>query len=281
MQLGLKPDKHEAVNIAYNLKPEDMNILALLTFILGMILGSTMIVVATYVYWKRQVFPIGAIVMTVFGTLLLGLSIWQSVKVQIGADGSLTTSFEKLKQEVKEEVKQSNQSVSEKIEDLKTSISTDTSNLTRLRNQEIVEKKIEDGDYEAAIKLDPENVIAYMRLIEKLVKDGEYAKATTYYQPLINSNQSGVGYSVYPDLIFAYDQTNNINQAENLTKQLRSRVNEDINNGGGYYSRSQQIGWLEDDLQKYVTSFKNNKIKTAVVGLVAELKSVIISKLTQ
>lgn len=245
-----------------------------------MILGSAMIIVATFVYWKKQIFPVGAIVMTVFGTLLLGLSIWQSAKIQVGADGNLTASFEKLRQEVKAEVKQSNQAVTEKIEDLKATVSTDSSTLNKLRVREQVDGKIERGDYEGAIRLDSTSVIAYMRLIEKLVGDGRYAEAIAYLPSLKNFNQSGVGYSVYPDLIFAYDQMNESDQAENLTKQLRIRVNEDMNNGYGYYSRSQQIGWLKDGLQKYLTSFKNQRIRASVADLVTELGN-FISALTQ
>lgn len=263
-----------------NFKSGYMDTLSLITFVLGMILGSAMIIVATFVYWKKQIFPVGAIVMTVFGTLLLGLSIWQSAKIQVGADGNLTASFEKLRQEVKAEVKQSNQAVTEKIEDLKATVSTDSSTLNKLRVREQVDGKIERGDYEGAIRLDSTSVIAYMRLIEKLVGDGRYAEAIAYLPSLKNFNQSGVGYSVYPDLIFAYDQMNESDQAENLTKQLRIRVNEDMNNGYGYYSRSQQIGWLKDGLQKYLTSFKNQRIRASVADLVTELGN-FISALTQ
>lgn len=257
-----------------------MNTVTLVTFILGMILGTSMITVSTYVYYRKQVFPIGAIVMTVFGTLLLGLSIWQSAKIQVGADGNISASFEKFKQEVKEEVKHSNQSVTQKIEDLNSIVGTDSSSLEKLRRREVVDRMVDKGDYEAAIQLDPDNVIAYMRLIEHLVTRGEFKKATSYYQPLLNSNQSGVGYSVFPDLIYAYDQVDAPGQSDSLVRQLKVRVNEDINNGYGYLSRSQQIGWIKDGLQKYISSFKNEGVRLKVAAFVNDLNQLII-KLTQ
>ena len=156
---------------------------------------------------------------------------------------------------------------------------TDSSNLNKLREKEKVDKKIQDGDYEGAIKLDPANLIAYMRLIEKLVKDKDYSKAVTYFNSLVSSNKSGVGYSVYPDLIFAYDQIGNINQAGILIQQLRLRVNDDIKSGYGYYSHSQQIGWLKRDLEKDLNYFKNPSLKNSIGNLINELNGIIL-KLT-
>jgi hypothetical protein len=252
-----------------------METLATVTFILGMILGSTMLGVATYVYYKRQVFPVGAIIMTVFGTLLLGLSIWQSAKIQIGADGNVTATFEKLKKEIQ----QNNQNFTQKIDNLRTVISTDTTTLSKLKTSEKIDQLIDNGQFEEAIKLDSTNVIPYMRLIDKLVNEGDYSKAVAYYKPLVRSNNSEVGFSSYPVLIFAFDQTGNNTQANNLIQQLRIHINDDIHKGYGYLCRSQQIGWINEGLQKYLSFYKENDVKKNVESLINELNS-LISQLT-
>lgn len=240
-----------------------------------MIFGSLMLSVATYIYFKRQIFPLGAIIMVVFGTLLLGLSIWQSAKIQVGANGNVIASFEKVEKQIRDK----SQEVDQKIDNLKKAINADSSSLTKLRNSEKVDRLIENGQYEEAIKLDPRNVIVYMRMVENLVAQGQYKKAINYYLPLNSSNESGVGYSVYPDLIFAFDQIENGFQANNLINQLKIRINNDINNGYGYLSRSQQIGWIKERLEKYLDSFKEDIVKKNAKALIAELNSDII-KLT-
>lgn len=252
-----------------------METLTVITFILGMIFGSLMLGVATFIYFKRQIFPFGAIIMVVFGTLLLGLSIWQSAKIQVDADGNVTASFEKMEKQMREK----SQEVDQKIDDIKKAIKLDSSSLSKLRNSEKVNRLIENGQYEEAIKLDPQNVIAYMRMIENLVAQGQYKKATDFYSLLNTSNESGVGYSVYPDLIFAFDQIGKGSQANILIQQLRMKICSDINNGYGYLSRSQQIGWIKEGLEKYLDSYKQDVVKKNAKTLVAELNTD-IAKLT-
>ncbi len=79
------------------------------TFILGIILGSGMLFAVIYNYLKKQIIPVGALVLTAFGTLLLGLSIWQSARITMGPDGNFSAEFERFKQEISEEVDKKNE----------------------------------------------------------------------------------------------------------------------------------------------------------------------------
>ena len=53
--------------------------------IAGIALGCAMLVVSFIVYLRKQVFGVGGSVLTTFGFLLLGLSIWSSVELSVGA----------------------------------------------------------------------------------------------------------------------------------------------------------------------------------------------------
>lgn len=64
--------------------------------ITGLILGSAMIVVMLLVYFKTHKFAFGGAVLTVFGTILIGLSIWANIEVSIGVDGGLEARFLQL-----------------------------------------------------------------------------------------------------------------------------------------------------------------------------------------
>ena len=58
---------------------------ALLTavIIFGLSLGSIQIVAAVYVWVKQEKFGFGGAVLTIFGTVLIGLSIWNHIEIEI------------------------------------------------------------------------------------------------------------------------------------------------------------------------------------------------------
>ena len=63
------------------------------TLIMGIIIGTISIlgVVFNYVYHKH--FELGGVVLVAFGTLLLGLSLWQSIELSIESDGSVSAKY--------------------------------------------------------------------------------------------------------------------------------------------------------------------------------------------
>jgi len=65
----------------------------IVTFIVGIILGPVLLIATVYVYIKHRRFGLGGVVLTVFGTILIGLSIWQSVELTIGPKGDFSAKF--------------------------------------------------------------------------------------------------------------------------------------------------------------------------------------------
>ena len=76
-----------------------MDTLILVTLAMGIALGAICLLAAVYNYIKHQSFGTGGIFLVVFGTILLGFSIWQSVEVTIDPDGGFTGKF-KYKQDL-------------------------------------------------------------------------------------------------------------------------------------------------------------------------------------
>jgi len=61
--------------------------------ITGVVIGSAMILTVLVVYYRSQKFALGGTVLTVFGTILIGLSIWVSIEVEISPDGRVQAKF--------------------------------------------------------------------------------------------------------------------------------------------------------------------------------------------
>ena len=75
-----------------NLSMEDIRTLA---FIVGIVIGAVMLLATSIVYLKKSELAKGGIVFTVFGAVLLGMSVWASVKVEITADGGVSVEVQK------------------------------------------------------------------------------------------------------------------------------------------------------------------------------------------
>lgn len=99
-------------------------IILTVTLILGLLLGSIMLCTVLYVYIKRQIFGMGGSVLTTFGVLLLGLSLWKSVEVSVTSDGGIQAKFEALEKVVKKE----NEQTSERLNTLTEKTSTISQN---------------------------------------------------------------------------------------------------------------------------------------------------------
>ena len=54
-----------------------------IALITGNLFGALMLGAVTFVYVKRQHFGLGSSVLTVFGTLLVGISVWQTAEITI------------------------------------------------------------------------------------------------------------------------------------------------------------------------------------------------------
>lgn len=71
-----------------------------IALLIGMILGAIMLLGVIFVYVKNQSYGMGGSALTVFGTLLIGLSIWKTAEISISPEGGLQAKFEALEQEL-------------------------------------------------------------------------------------------------------------------------------------------------------------------------------------
>ena len=87
--------------------------------ILGLVFGSLMLCSLLFVYIKHKAFGLGGAVLTVFGVMLLGLSIWKTVEISVTPKGEIDAKFEVLEKRV-EDVREIADSTTAKVEEIDT-----------------------------------------------------------------------------------------------------------------------------------------------------------------
>ncbi len=107
-----------------------MKIINIIAFIVGLLLGSGLLLSAVFVYVKRQIFGVGGIVLVVFGSFLIGLSIWTSFEISVNSDGTIKA---KYNQATKEEIGVKAAEVNGSIEQLKLKLSNLTQDVLTLK----------------------------------------------------------------------------------------------------------------------------------------------------
>ncbi|RIE13406.1 hypothetical protein SMC3_04250 [Candidatus Cryosericum hinesii] len=252
--------------------------------VMGLVLGSAMLVSVTAAFLLGYVFGLGGATLTLVGALLTGLSIWSSVRIRVSPEGGFEASFESFKQEVREDVtslRSDTKGVVHELTEFKGEIRASILEaispevLDDLRRSEKVDQLIERGELEKALELDPGNTIAIEQLIENLVDKGQFQQASELYPELKKSNESGIGYSVYPHLALAFDRNGNVAQAQAILTELEEGIRTDIATGYGYLSRSQQIGWVLHDIQRIAKKVKDPSVAARIRELEASLKDTI------
>jgi hypothetical protein len=99
-------------------------------FYAGLFLGSILLISTTYVFVKRQTFGLGGVFLIIFGSFLVGLSIWTSFEFSINKDGSITA---KYTQEIKEDLGEKTADINGNIEFLKIKIAELSQDVTALK----------------------------------------------------------------------------------------------------------------------------------------------------
>lgn len=85
--------------------------------ILGLVFGSLMLCSLLFVYIKHKAFGLGGAVLTVFGVMLLGLSIWKTIEISVTPKGEIEAKFEALEKRV-EDVREIANSTTAKVEEI-------------------------------------------------------------------------------------------------------------------------------------------------------------------
>ncbi|WP_169567560.1 tetratricopeptide repeat protein [Sneathiella limimaris] len=245
--------------------------LAAATAIVGMLLGSGLLICVCIVYVKKHLFGVGGSVMSVVGTILVGIGIWSTIEISIAPDGKIEATLNKKIASLQQEVQTANETNvnfrNQVINTISSVPNVSQNNIEKLKEQERVKTLIDNKQYLEAIEIDPDNVIAIMRYIEEQLRIGKYREAIRYKDQLKVANRSGVGYSVYADLALAFDQLEESPIAIDLLKELEGKVSSDIQQGHGYLSRSDQMEWIRNDLARVKPQIKDQKVKATITDL--------------
>lgn len=94
----------------------------------GLVVGLLMLLGVCYVYVARSAFGLGGVVLSVFGVVLMGLSIWKTVEITISANGDITAKFARLERQVNDLRTTTNQ-VRTNVEHLRTAVASTKQNL--------------------------------------------------------------------------------------------------------------------------------------------------------
>lgn len=115
--------------------------------------------------------------------------------------------------------------------------------------------------------------LSIARKIELHVRSSEYREASQLFADLQKSHFSGVGYSAYPDLVFAFDQVGENARAREVLNALNARVAQDRAMGRGYLAPGRPpIQFLLRDFETYTPRLKNSELRESCKQLVVTLQ---------
>lgn len=67
--------------------------ISMIAFVLGLLFGSVLLLAAVYRFVKHREFGLGGTVLIVFGSMLLGLSVWTSFEFSVDPEGKVTARY--------------------------------------------------------------------------------------------------------------------------------------------------------------------------------------------
>ena len=85
--------------------------------ILGIVIGSLILCCLLFVYIEHKKFGLGGFVLTVFGVMLLGFSIWKTAEISVTLDAKIEAKFQALSKRV-EDVREIANSTTAKVEEI-------------------------------------------------------------------------------------------------------------------------------------------------------------------
>jgi len=256
-------------------------------------IGAIMIAVACFVYVTHGEFGLGGAALTLLGVVLVGSAIWKSIDISIGKEGGISAKLVRRIEEVEanvvdvqrevRDVEVNVQGVRENVRELETIVISEASALAdvpvdqvqKLRQRERRDQLRDAGDFRRALEIDRDDVISRMRLIERETARKNYTEAVNNADALKTANDSGAGFSVYPDLILSYEKTGAATQGTLLVAELDRKISDDVSNGYGYLSRAKELRWLLRDLKGVQKKLSDESVLIAVEALVHRIEATV------
>lgn len=99
-------------------------------YVVGLIMGAVALGSACWVWLRKQTFGVGGGMLSLVGVILIGLSLWANVKVEVSAEG-LKAEFERMERRL-DAMAEANVSVSEEVRNLATVTETHRSQFVKL-----------------------------------------------------------------------------------------------------------------------------------------------------
>ncbi len=248
--------------------------------VLGLVLGSTMIGTVSWTYGTHQQFGVGGAVLTVFGAILVGLSVWRTIDVSISPKGGVKAKFEQRFDRLQRSVEQ----VANQVREVETHVLNNISalsevppeRLARLRQRETADFLRHQARYEEALDIDPQDELAMMGFIRDKTQEEDFAAAVRMFPRMKAANVSGVGYSEYPSAILAFERLGQIEQALSALAELDSAVSQHVRQGFGYLSRAEQLSWIRGDLVSVREHLQDNSVTRAIDTLIEGVEATIL-----
>ena len=125
-------------------------------FGVGLVLGSAMIGTVCMVYFKKQVMGFGGSVLTIFGVVLVGLSVWSTVQVRVSKEG-LEVELDKLAQRVGH-VEETAIVVAEGLASVATNAETDRRQFNTL-SRELAESEVLRPEAARVLEVQPDRIM--------------------------------------------------------------------------------------------------------------------------
>jgi hypothetical protein len=110
--------------------------------ILGIVIGSLMLCCLLFVYIKHKKFGFGGFVLTVFGVMLLGFSIWKITEISVTLDAKIEAKFQALTKRV-EDVREIANSTTARVDEVREIVSSTTAKVEGIdKTQNLVIREI-------------------------------------------------------------------------------------------------------------------------------------------
>lgn len=90
-----------------------MSITADVVIIIGLIMGSVTLLTACYVWLRKQVFGLGGGILSLVGVILIGLSLWSNVSIEV-SEGTIKAEFDRLERQMND-MAHANEAVTEEV----------------------------------------------------------------------------------------------------------------------------------------------------------------------
>ena len=156
------------------------------------------------------------------------------------------------------------------IQQLKTQLE-----VPKINRRDMVSQLNRENRFDEVLDLDPHNTYALSRKLQQLTEEQKFAEATDLLPRLRSANTSGVGYTAYPFAIYAYLKQGEREVAQKLYQELEKAIREDIANGYGYLSRTEQIRWVQDSFRDVAFSAQDAREKRILEGYIEAMEKLV------